>query len=222
MSSDFPDNNNRKTYTTDYHPGIKKRKSSSSDSDSSEDIEILPSPGNPHPGNPNRRYSNSTLVDRPWIIHPSTTRLHRLEELTKLVQDSEARSAELLRTLKAENKQRRKIQKAIEDLVETQLQEQLTTIIAKHLQILTDQVANPTAPERPGRCFDERGNQVHQSDLVEVYTGFSPSRAIGRVIQTEDNNIALVRITTTGTVIGTFGNRLRIVEEAPADENSEG
>ena len=197
----------------------KQRINSDCDSDSSLDINTV-TPHSNHPGGPHRRNS-PPLSERPWSIHPSTTRLRRIEELNHEIEESEARSIELLRFLKEESRKRRRLQSQIEDLTETQLQEQLAGILHNFHSTLSDQGPFPGCPSYTGHCLDQRGISIHFQDLVEVETGFSSTRAIGRVVQTEANNIVLVRISCTGFVIGTFGNRLRIVGDPPSNQNSQ-
>lgn len=150
------------------------------------------------------------LISRPWILSPSTQRLHSIEEIALELSSIEAKSEQLRTVLQELSSEKQKLLKQLKDLTETQLEEQLSDTLSKYQEKLSD----PTFGLEPKHlCLDCLGAPVGNQDLVEVESNFLEGRVTGRVVQTAEENIALVRLDNTGKVIGTFGSRIRVIEE---------
>lgn len=152
-------------------------------------------------------------AERPWIISQSTNRLHEIEEISEELQDIELRTEQLTDLLHKLSKDKRRLLSRLETITETQLQEQLSQVLTKYQEQILDPKVSHIHVENPSLCVDCRGVSISFQDLVEVETCFSEDKALARVVQTLEDNIALVRVLDTGKVIGVFGTRLRVVEE---------
>ena len=160
-----------------------------------------------------RAAAQKHTAERPWIISQSTNRLHEIEEISEELQNIDLRTEQLVDLFHKLSKDKRRLLSKLETITETQLQEQLSQVLSKY----QEQILNPSVShihvENPSLCVDCRGTSISFQDLVEVETCFTEDKALARVLQTLENNIALVRVIDTGKIVGVFGSRLRVVEE---------
>ena len=160
-----------------------------------------------------RAAAQKHTAERPWIISQSTNRLHEIEEISEELQNIEVRTEHLTGLLHRLSKEKRRLLSRREDITEVQLQEQLSKVLAKYQEQILDPQVSHIHVENPSLCVDCRGTSISFQDLVEVESCFTQDKVLARVLQTLEENIALVRVIDTGKVVGVFGSRLRVLEE---------
>ena len=158
--------------------------------------------------------SFNRLAENPWILSASTVRLHRIEELTLEIEDSESRTQALTRKLQEENQNRQRLLFQVKDLTDTQLQEQLTETLEKATELYNEDCYRSHTKKR-SRCQDKNNKALSHQDSVLVDNPFNPEESVtGRVLQTStENNTILVRLCQSGKVYGCLGSSVEIVEE---------
>jgi gas vesicle protein len=154
-------------------------------------------------------------AQRPWSITPSCNRLHTLEEHILELERTELRSETLRNRLEELAENRKELIRKIQDLTQTQLQEQLTNTLARiQNQLRTPRTGLQEATHsRP--ALDCCQNQISPEDTVEVETPFHKENQfeLAKVVQTLENNIVLIRLRSTNKVLGSFGSKLRVLKD---------
>lgn len=154
-------------------------------------------------------------AQRPWSITPSCSRLHTLEEHILELERLELRTDSLKNHLEELSQSKKELIRKIQDITQTQLQEQLTNTLAR----IQNQLRTPgtglqkASHSRP--ALDCCKNPIGPEDTVEIQTPFHRENQfeLGRVVQTLENNIVLVRLRSTDKVIGSFGSKLRLLKD---------
>jgi len=154
-------------------------------------------------------------AQQPWTITPSCNRLHTLEEHILELERTELRSESLRKRLEELAENRKELIRKIQDLTQTQLQEQLTSTLARiQNQLRTPRTGLQEATHsRP--ALDCCQNQISPEDTVEVETPFHKENQfeLAKVEQTLENNIVLIRLRSTNKVLGSFGSKLRVLKD---------
>ena len=154
-------------------------------------------------------------AQKPWSITPSCSRLHTLEEHILELEKLELRTESLRNHLEELSQSKKELIRKIQDITQTQLQEQLTNTLAR----IQNQLRTPgsgllkASHSRP--ALDCCKNPIGPEDTVEVQTPFHRENQfeLGKVVQTLENNIVLVRLRSTDKVIGSFGSKLRLLKD---------
>ena len=206
-----PDRNNNSNYYQRSSP-IKKPKIEETGQDS--DQEENNYRASQHYHSRIRREQNK-YSHRTWAISPSCTRLHSIEEILEELESIETRSASLYNLLEELGAKKQHLISNLKDLTQTQLQEQLSETLENIQEQLKDPDSNLSDPSKTAAAVDHLQNAISPQDLVQVETPFHTEDQfeIGRVIQTLKNNIVLVRLRSTGKVFGTFGSKVRILDD---------
>ena len=162
-----------------------------------------------------RHQTVNQRAQRPWSITPSCSRLHTLEEHILELERTELRSETLRNRLEELAENRKELIRKIQDLPQTQLQEQLTNTLARiQNQLRTPRTGLQEATHsRP--ALDCCQNQISPEDTVEVETPFHKENQfeLAKVVQTLENNIVLIRLRSTNKVLGSFGSKLRVLKD---------
>ena len=166
-------------------------------------------------GRERRHQAIDQRAQRPWSITPSCSRLHTLEEHILELERTEFRSESLRNRLEELAETRKDLIRKIQDLTQTQLQEQLTSTLARiQNQLRTPKTGLQEATHsRP--ALDCCQNQIAPEDTVEVETPFHTENQfeLAKVVQTLENNIVLVRLRSTNKVLGSFASKLRVLKD---------
>ena len=163
-----------------------------------------------------RRYQAiNQRAQKPWSITPSCSRLHTLEEHILELERTELRSEVLRNRLEEQAEKRKDLIRKIQDLTQTQLQEQLTDTLARIQNQLRSPKSGLLKATHSRPALDSCQNQIGPDDTVEVETPFHSDNQfeLGKVIQTVENNIVLVRLRSTNKVLGSFGSKLRVIQD---------
>ena len=154
-------------------------------------------------------------ITQPWLVSPSCTRLHSIDECIKELESLELKQESLRRLIQDQTERKKQILHQLSDLTNTQLQEQLS----HHLSKIQAQLSIPKSgildASYSQPCLDCCKRAIGPGDTVEVETPFhcEDSFEIGKVIQTVEDNIVLVKLRSTDKVLGTFGSKLRLIED---------
>ena len=162
-----------------------------------------------------RKQIVSQVAQQPWTVTASCNILHTLEEYILELERVELRSESIRNLLQEQAERKKELIRKIQDLTQTQLQEQLAETLAR----IQNQLRSPRSGlqkathSRP--ALDCCQNQIGPDDTVEVETPFHSDTQfeLGKVIQTVENNIVLVRLRSTNKVLGSFGSKLRVLKD---------
>ena len=159
-----------------------------------------------------RAHQQRRLTDRPWIISPSTHRLHSIQEVTLELQEIEDKTEALRAELQDQAVKKRRLLERLDQLTQVQLEEQLGTVLSEYQEKLADPLAQLEANTKY-KCLDRLGKTIGPSDFVEVDCDYTGTTVLGKVIQTVQQNIVLVRICSTGHAVGVFGTKIKVLTE---------
>ena len=125
----------------------------------------------------------------------------------------EKKGEDLQDQLYSNTKRIQELFKKIKDLSSTQLSQEVTRQLAEFQKKVSDPSFGLNPDSQENCCLDRNGKEISVSDLVEAEDDSSGASIIGRVIQTGENNIALLRLCNNQRVIGRFGRNLNRIEE---------
>lgn len=155
--------------------------------------------------NPSVRYGVST--------RPATSRLELLEEYLTEIKTIDLEQVQASEHIIKNCSRRSHIIGRIEDLITTQREELLAVQIGQIHTGLNNQSSLEEADQLP-QVFDHQGQAIEVADQVLFRNEYFTDRVErGRVIQTFEDNICLVRVRSTGQIVAKFGKFLKLTEE---------